>query len=91
MSKRYESPFRFSMPGNWLFWVVLPFGVALILMFAGIFGVMLAFFPPIVSGITLAIMGLVVVWFVFARGRSNEGAVSEGSLMGRQTSRGGLL
>jgi membrane protein implicated in regulation of membrane protease activity len=47
--------------------------------------------PPFVSTVALVVFALVVCWFLFVRRRGNNTVVSESSLLGRQSSKEGLL
>jgi hypothetical protein len=46
--------------------------------------------PPMVSGVSLAVLAVAGLWFFLHR-RAAAGVVSEASLMGRQSSTEGLL
>lgn len=71
-----------------VFLLVLP-GLVLCAFLAGIFFFALAFLPPWVSTVALCAIALFVLW-LFMR-RKSTGPVSELSLMGRQSSKDGLL
>jgi membrane protein implicated in regulation of membrane protease activity len=71
-----------------VFLLVLP-GLVLCLLLAGVFFFALAVLPPWVSTVALCIMALFVLW-LFGR-RKSTGPATEGGLMGRQKSTGGLL
>lgn len=71
----------------WRWLLLLPLlGVALI--FLSLSLLVLSLVPPLVGWISFAVVVVVVVWVFCRRG---SGAVSEGSLMGRQSSKEGLL
>jgi LPXTG-motif cell wall-anchored protein len=64
--------------------------VPLLLLSAGMFLVALSFYPWYAVLGAFVLLGM-VAWFWVRRRRSGSGAVSEMSLMGRQSSKGGLL
>jgi len=70
--------------------LLLP-GVLLLLLFMCLFFLALSFFPPYISVIALGIIALIVLWWKFGRRGSKEILNSEAGLMGRQSSKEGLL
>lgn len=71
-----------------VFLLVIP-GLVLCLILAGIFFFALAFLPPWVSTVALVTLTLFGLW-LFMRKKSS-GPLTESSLMGRQSSKDGLL
>lgn len=78
------------MKSRALFWLLLPVALVAVLFLAGVFGFALALLPPFVSLVSLSIIGLVLVWFFFARRATSDGSGSEYSFT-RQRSKEGLL
>jgi hypothetical protein len=70
--------------------LVLPLAFVALLVCGAIVWLTLATAPPLVSAACLLVMAVLGAWFVFGR-RKSAGALTEGSLMGRQTSKEGLL
>lgn len=70
--------------------LLLPAAVLVVLFLVGFMVLVVMLAPPVVSGVSLALLALAGVWFFVVR-RGSGGPVSEGSLMGRQTSKEGLL
>ncbi len=77
-----------SAPRWVVFLLVIP-GLVVALLLMAVFFLALALFPPLVSTVALSIMGVFIIW-LFMRKRS-KGPVSEGSLVGRQSTKDGLL
>lgn len=66
--------------------------VVLCLPLLGLFLVALFVLPPMVTAVTLTLFGLVGLWVFFSRRGSGSAVTgSESALMGRQTSKEGLL
>lgn len=75
-----------------IYWLMLPPALVLCLVSLGIAGVVLSSVPPLVSWVAAGILAVVVGWFIFGRHQSSTKiAGSESSLMGRQSSKEGLL
>ena len=70
--------------------LLLP-GVLLLLVCMSLFFLALSVFPPYISFIALGIIGLIVLWWKFGRRASKEVVNSEAGIMGRQSSKEGLL
>lgn len=73
----------------WSLLLLVPAGLVLVLL-VGWFVLALAFFPPLVSGVALAMFAVVLAWVIVRRRRSVAPG-SEVSLMGRSRSTEGLL
>ena len=71
-----------------VFLLVIP-GLLITLVLGVVFFFALALFPPVVSTVALSIMAVFGIW-LFMRKRS-KGPVSETSLLGRQSTKDGLL
>lgn len=74
-----------------LFWLLLPAAVLLGLVSVGILVLLVQFIPPHVTGVAVAVLTLGLLWFLFARRRGQVLTGSEATLMGRQSSKEGLL
>lgn len=77
---------------RWLvFLLVIPAGLLILALLSFSF-LVLSFFPPLVTWVAVAMMAVVGAWLFFSRrGSSSLVAGSETSLMGRQSSKEGLL
>lgn len=76
---------------RFLYWLlVVPLSAAAVGLLLGFMGLVLSISPPLTSAVAVGILALAAVWFFVVR-RKSAGAVSEASLMGRQTSKEGLL
>ena len=74
-----------------LFWAVVVPAAAVLVLFLGAFMlVVLSVAPSLTSAVALGILALGAVWFFLVR-RKSAGALTEASLMGRQSSTEGLL
>lgn len=79
------------MKNRILFWaVVVPVAAVLVFLMVGFMLLVLSFAPPVTSAVALGILTLAALWFFLVR-RKSAGALTEGSLMGRQSSTEGLL
>jgi hypothetical protein len=74
---------------RWAVFLLLFPGLVLCLLLAGVFFFALAVLPPWVSAVAMVVMAVFVLW-LFMRKKSS-GPATEGVLMGRQTSKDGLL
>lgn len=73
-----------------LHWLLLPPAVLLFgFSLAGV-GFILSYSPPLVVGVGVLVLVVIAVWFVLVR-RHGPAAGSEAALMGRQSSKDGLL
>lgn len=73
------------------FWLLLPPALLLCLFSITVFVVLCQFIPPAGGWAIAGIVTVVVLWFVFVRRRGEVLAGSESSLLGRQSSKDGLL
>jgi hypothetical protein len=74
-----------------VFWgLVVPAAAVAVVLLLAFGAVVLAVAPPVASLAALGILALAAAWFFLAR-RKSAGVLSEASLMGRQTSKDGLL
>jgi membrane protein implicated in regulation of membrane protease activity len=74
----------------WLVLLVPPAVIACLLSLS-ILGLILAFLPPVVSWVAFAVLVVALVWFFLVRRRGSVVPGSEFSLLGRQSSKEGLL
>lgn len=77
---------------RWVLVLLLPAAAVALLLLAAVVGLVLTVAPPAVSAVALGILALLTLWVLFGRrGSSTILAGSEASLMGRQSSKEGLL
>lgn len=73
------------------FWLLLPVAVLLCLVSLAVLVLLVQFIPPSVTAAAVACLTLAVLWFFLVRRRGATVTGSETSLMGRQSSKEGLL
>jgi hypothetical protein len=71
-------------------WLLLLPALLLFLLSLGLCLLVLSFMPPLVGWAAAGVVVVVVVWFILVRSRG-AGPVSEAGLIGRQSSKDGLL
>lgn len=71
-------------------WLLLLPAFLLLLLCLGLSALVLAFSPPFVSVVAGGVVLVSVLWFLLVR-RRGSGPVSEAGLIGRQSSKDGLL
>lgn len=74
-----------------LFWLLLPAALLVGLVSVVVLVLLLQFIPPQVTGAAVFVGVIAVLWFFFARRRGEVLTGSEGTLLGRQSSKEGLL
>ena len=70
--------------------VLLPLALFSVLLLLAVGFFVLSMVPPVVGWVTFGLVAVFLAWFFFARGNS-PAAGSEASLMGRSSSKDGLL
>lgn len=78
------------MKSRWLALLLVPIALVCVLLLCGVMFLVLSVAPPGVSVAALCLLVVVGLWLVL-RPRAGSGVVSEASLMGRQSSKDGLL
>jgi uncharacterized membrane protein YesL len=73
------------------YWLMLPPALVLCLASLTLVGFLLSKAPALVVVVAFALLGVAVLWFFLVRRRGSVLTGSESSLMGRQTSKEGLL
>lgn len=73
------------------YWLMLPPAVLLCLLSLGLAGFLLAHAPAIVVWVAFALLAVGILWFFLVRRRGSVLTGSESSLLGRQSSKEGLL
>jgi hypothetical protein len=73
-----------------LHWILFFPALLLLLLCLGVTALVLALAPPAVSGVAVGLLVVCGAWFFLARRRGSS-TLTEGSLMGSQSSKEGLL
>lgn len=71
-------------------WLLLLPAFLLLLLSLALVGLVLMFAPPVITAVAFGLFAVVLLWFFLAR-RGGTSIPSEASIMGRQSSRDGLL